>query len=156
MRVVTPLSGQVSDMMVSGTVILSASAGEVQVHWRLEYTADAALAGTLPLEFVMLSEQIPSLDAPVCANSTSQVAGLVLATLIGIDTVAPLREVAVAGATTFDSEPVSPLDSKVQVAMLPAGTGTVLSPGIGLGLAAPVTIEYAFFSVLPHATLLVK
>jgi hypothetical protein len=156
MCVVTPLSTQVFDMMVTGTVILSAGAGEMQLHWRLEYTADAALPGTLPLEFVMLSEQLPSLGTPVCANSTSQVAGLVLATLIGIDTVAPLSETAVAGATTFVSVPVSPLDSKVQVDIVPAGTSATDDPsGIITTPNAAVKIEYAFFSVLPHLTLLV-
>jgi hypothetical protein len=153
---VTPIIGHV-DVTVAVSVMLSGAPG-LQVHEKLEYTVDTLLPGTEATVFVMPSAQIPSLTGPPGPNCISQVAGLVLATLIAIGAVAP-RDTAVVGATTFVNEPVSPLESKVQVAMLPAGTGPVLlplSPMIGGGPTAAVIIEYAFFSVLPHATLLVK
>jgi len=114
--VVTPVIGH-ADVRISVPVTLSTAAEPVQVHRRLEYTADAALPGTVPTVFVMLSEQVPSVTSlntgPLPSpNCTSQVAGLVLASLTGIDTVSlltPLLEVTVVGATMFVSEPFRPL-----------------------------------------------
>ena len=61
---VTPIIGH-ADVRVSVPVILSAAAPAAQVHWMFEYTADAALPGTLKPSFASLSVQIPSSSEPV-------------------------------------------------------------------------------------------
>lgn len=139
---------QAPDPTLTGTVIESAAAGLVQVHWMLEYAVKGVFPGTTKGENVPLIEQIPSFVVPESSKELRQLTGPVLASLIGIVTVAPLIEVAVVGATTTVSSPMCPFESAVQVASPPGSTypfGAVRKP---------VAAIYAFFSVLPHCTLL--
>jgi hypothetical protein len=92
--------------------------------------------------------QIPSVVEPESANPTSQLAGVVLVSLIGSDTVV-LLATAVAGATRLVSVPVSKVFSAVQVDMLPGGTNPFAV------VVSPVTVRNPLSSLLPHFTVLV-
>ena len=145
---VVPVSGQFDDVMFTvAPVKVSAGGDFAQLHVQSPYVEEGVSAGTRALVVVKPTVQIPSVVEPEIANPTSQLAGVVLVSLIGSDTVV-LLAVAVAG-TTFVSVPVRPVLNAAHVDILPGGTNPFAV------VVSPVIVMNPFVSVLPHFTLLV-